>query len=98
MDRTFWGRRVRVLRVWISLKKEQENLGDGGCDLGEEGYLEGDLNLLMLKIRKSAAKTASRAIRKLASKIASQPIRKSSAKTASCAKEISSAKTALRAK
>ncbi|KAJ6350404.1 hypothetical protein OIU78_006552 [Salix suchowensis] len=35
-----------VTSVWISLKEEQQNLGDGGCDLGEEGYLEGDLNQL----------------------------------------------------
>lgn len=35
-----------VTRVWISLKEEQQNLGDGGCDLGEGGNLEGDLNQL----------------------------------------------------
>jgi hypothetical protein len=28
------------------LKEEQQNLGDGGCDLGEGGNLEGDLNQL----------------------------------------------------
>ncbi|KAJ6429295.1 hypothetical protein OIU84_020848 [Salix udensis] len=35
-----------VTRVWISLKEEQENRGDEGCDLEEEGNLEGDLNQL----------------------------------------------------